>query len=682
MGASKSTLSASTKKHLLNVLHKINNIAVPDVHAQPFRQTINMGFQKVSTVESKSEMQHFVRSLLDDVQAFEYMLEHDWFETDIIRIGAEQEMCLVHNKTLKPATINMEVLAKLGDDKPWCVTELAKFNLETNLSPREFTGTCLSDMEAENLHYLSLIQKVLDEFDASIVLCGILPTLRKHDLEMHNLTPKDRYYALMAAIQKHLLGTSFELRVEGVDELLVKHDSPLLEACNTSFQVHLQVTPKEFVKLYNISQVLAAPVIAISANSPLVFGRRLWHETRIALFQQSLDTRTTHDHMRERLPRVNFGSGWLRGDITEIYKEDISRFRVLLAGSIDEDSLQMVKDGITPKLRALQIHNSTVYRWNRPCYGISPNGKPHLRIENRVMPAGPTSVDEVANAALWLGCMVAMGDQHEDITKQIDFVDARDNFLKAAKFGIDTTFSWLQDKKVPVTELIIKELVPMAREGLKQRKVAPADISKYMDIIEARAREHKTGARWALRTFTALKKEVTNDEAVTAVTAAILKNQKENKPVHTWEEANLSDLGNWQPSKMKVEEFMSTDLFTVQKEDLIELVAEIMDWRKIRYMPVENSKGELIGLISSRMLLRHFVHQNDLLEENKLAVKDIMIEKPVTVTPETTILEAMHKMQEQRIGCLPVVKGKELVGVITEMDFLRITARLLERLEK
>jgi CBS domain-containing protein len=628
-------------------------------------------------------MLHFVRSLLDDVQAFEYMLENDWFESDITRIGAEQEMCLVHNKTFKPACINMDVLAKLGDDKPWCVTELAKFNLEINLSPREFVGDCLSQMEDENLKYLAAIQKVLNGFDASIILCGILPTLRKHDLEMQNLTPKDRYYALMAAIQKHLLGTSFELRVEGVDELLVKHDSPLLEACNTSFQVHLQVAPKEFVKMYNIAQVLAGPVIAIAANSPLVFGRRLWHETRIALFQQSLDTRTTHDHMRERLPRVNFGSGWLRGDITEIYKEDISRFRVLLAGAIEEDSLRMVHEGKTPKLRALQIHNSTVYRWNRPCYGISPNGKPHLRIENRVMPAGPTTVDEVANAAFWLGCMVAMGNKYEDITKHIDFVDARDNFLKSAKFGIDTTFTWMKDKKVPVTELILKELLPIAKEGLKMRKVKTADISKYLGIIEARAKEHKTGARWALRTFTALKKEVTNDEAVTAVTAAIVKNQKENKPVHTWKEATPSDLENWHPAKIKVEEFMSTDLFTVQKDDLIELVAEIMDWRRIRYMPVENNKGELIGLISSRMLLRHFARCGKMNKPGgSTLVSDIMIEKPITVTPETSIMDAMQKMQQHRIGCLPVVKGKELVGIITEMDFLRITSRLMERLEK
>lgn len=626
-------------------------------------------------------MLHFVRHLLDDVQAFEYMLEHDWFETNITRIGAEQEMCLVHNKTFKPATINMEVLEKLGD-KPWCVTELAKFNLETNLSPREFTGDCLSQLEAENIRYLKEIQAVLDDFDASIILCGILPTLRKHDLEMHNLTPKDRYYALMAAIQKHLLGTSFELRVEGVDELLVKHDSPLLEACNTSFQVHLQVSPKDFVRMYNIAQTLAGPVTAIAANSPLVFGRRLWHETRIALFQQSLDTRTTSDHMRERLPRVNFGSDWLRGDITEIYKEDISRFRVLLAGNIEEHSIQMVQDGKTPKLRALQIHNSTVYRWNRPCYGISPNGKPHLRIENRVMPSGPTSVDEVANAAFWLGCMVAMGQQHDDITKHIDFVDTRDNFLKAAKFGIDTTFSWLKDKKVPVTELIIKELIPMAREGLKQRKVKQADISKYLDIIEARAKDHKTGARWMLRAFTAMKKEVTNDEAVTAVTAAIVKNQKDNKPVHTWLEPTTADLEDWRPSKIKVEEFMSTDLFTVQKDDLIELVAEIMNWRRIRYMPVENNKGELVGLISSRMLLRHFARHNELTENLASTVKDIMVEKPITVTPETTIMEAMNKMRDLKIGCLPVVKGKELVGIITEMDFLRITSRLMERLEK
>lgn len=638
-----------------------------------------MGFQKVTTLDNQPEMLDFVRHLLDDVQAFEYMLENDWFESDITRIGAEQEMCLVHNKTYKPATINLDVLAKLTD-APWCVTELAKFNLETNLSPREFTAFCLSQMEAENADYLAKIQKVLDEFDASVVLCGILPTLRKHDLDMKNLTPVDRYYALMAAIQKHLLGTAFELRVEGVDELLVKHDSPLLEACNTSFQVHLQVAPKEFVKMYNIAQTLAGPMVSISANSPLVFGRRLWAETRIALFQQSLDTRTTSDHMRERLPRVNFGSGWLRGDITEIYKEDISRFRVLLAGKIEEESMQLVSENKVPKLRALQIHNSTVYRWNRPCYGISPNGKPHLRIENRVIPAGPTVVDATANAAFWLGAMIGMSLHHNDITKHLEFDDVRDNFIKAAKFGIDSTFNWLGDKKIHAPELILKELLPLAKEGLKHRKVNSADISKYLGIIEARAKAHKTGARWALRSFTALKNEVTNDEAVSCITAAMIENQKQNLPVHTWKETTIADLGDWHPSKLKVEEFMVTDLFTVQRDDLIELVAEIMNWRRIRYMPVENAKGELVGLVSSRILLRHFARASKMKDAALTTVKDLMIEKPITVNPDTAITEAMKIMQDNKIGCLPVVKGKELVGVITEMDFLRITSRLMERI--
>ena len=236
-------------------------------------------------------------------------------------------------------------------------------------------------------------------------------------------------------------------------------------------------------------------------------------------------------------------------------------------------------------------------------------------------------------------------------------MDVRDNFLKTAKFGIDTTFSWLNDKKIPVTELFLKELLPLAREGLKHRKVKSADINKYMDIIEARAREHKTGARWALRSFSALREEVTNDEALTCITAAIIKNQKENKPVHTWTEPTAADLEIWQPAKLKVEEFMSTDLFTVQKDDLVELVAEIMDWRKIRYMPVENNKGDLVGLITSRKLLRHFARLENKEDLSVTTVKDIMVDKPITASPDTTILDAMRKMRQNRIGCLPAAKG-------------------------
>ncbi|HRD82184.1 MAG: CBS domain-containing protein [Saprospiraceae bacterium] len=640
-----------------------------------------MGEQKVSVAQEGTGMQSFVRSLLRDVQALEYMLENDWFEKDIIRIGAEQEMCLVDAGTYKPACINMEVLEKLSQ-YPWVVTELAKFNLEVNLSPREFTGKCLREMDHENREYLNIIRRQLKHWNAEVCLTGILPTLRKPDLDLSNLTPKPRYFALMEALNSQMLGSAFELRLSGIDELLVKHDSPLLEACNTSFQVHLQVSPDLFVPMYNMAQALAAPVMAISANSPIVFGKRLWHESRIALFQQALDVRTTHDHMRERSPRVSFGTGWLEGSLLEIYKEDIARFRVLLAGDVDEDSIEAIQAGRTPKLRALQVHNSTVYRWNRPCYGISPNGQPHLRIENRVIPAGPTTTDAAANAAFWLGAMIGMGHEYKDIRNHVSWEDVRDNFMKAAQFGIDSHFNWFHDKKLSACDLVLHELLPMARKGLQMRGVIKQDIDKYLGIIEQRARDHMNGARWQLRTFTKLAKECTRDEAVTAMTAAIVHNQWKDIPVHQWTMPAFSDLPNYHPSKLRVEEFMETDLFTVQKDDLIELVTDLMDWRKIRYMPVEESKGQLCGLITSRLLLRHFARKNKLNSKEATMVKDIMIEAPITISPNATLLEAMNLMREKRIGCLPVVQNDELIGIITEMDFLRISTRLIEQLEK
>ncbi len=638
-----------------------------------------MGEQKVSLLTDQAQMHRFVRYLLDDVQALQYMIENDWFEKGITRIGAEQEMCLVDAKTFKPAPIAMEALDTMKS-YPWVETELARFNLETNMTPRELKGKCLSQMEQENLGNLKKLRAKLAKLDAKLILTGILPTLRKPHLGMHNLTPKKRYFALMEAINRQLIGNAYELRLTGIDELLVRHDSPLLEACNTSFQVHLQVAPEEFVQMYNIAQALAAPIMAIAANSPIVFGRRLWHESRIALFQQSLDTRTTHDHMRERYPRVSFGSDWLRKSVLNIHREDIARFRVLISGDIEESAIKMISENKVPKLRALQVHNSTVYRWNRPCFGVSPNGKPHLRIENRVLPSGPTVIDEIANAALWIGAMVAYGKQYKDISKHISFDDVRDNFGKAARFGIDSTFTWFKDKKISSCELIKKEILPMARKGLEDSKVNKSDISRYLDIIEERADQHMNGARWQLRAFTKLIKETNQDEAATVMTAAIIQNQEQELPVHKWKMPELSDLKEYRPSKITVEEFMMTDLFTVQKDDIIGLVAEMMDWRKIRYTPVEDTKGNLIGLVTSRLLLRHLI-QNPELKGKVTLVKDIMIKDPITIKPETTITEAMRIMRKNKIGCLPVVKGKELIGLITEMDFLRISGRLIERLE-
>jgi len=641
-----------------------------------------MGEKKFKKAKGELGKQQFVSNLLQDMQALEYMLHNQFFETGITRIGAEQEMCIIQKKSFKAAPIALEIIDLL-QDKPWLDTELAKFNLEINLDPRVFTGSALKDMEAETNEKLQIIKSELAHFQSDILLTGILPTLHKNDLESHNLTPRERYKLLVESLSAQLLGQAFELRIQGIDELLLRSHTPLLEAANTSFQVHLQVEPDNFVTYYNIAQALTAPVLGISANSPIVFGRRLWHESRIALFQQALDVRTTNEHMRERSPRVNFGSDWVHNSILDIYREDIARFRSLIYPETNENSIETVLTGNIPRLSALQVHNSTVYRWNRPCYGISDTGKPHLRIENRVLPAGPTVVDEIANAALWLGAVVGCAKEWGDIRKKMSWEDVRDNFEKAARFGMDSKFTWFKDKKITVTDLVQHELIPLAKEGLASQGINSGDIDFYMDIISQRAKLNLNGARWQLRAFTKLKKETSMDEAITVMTSAIYENQTLGKPVHTWELPELKDLLDYRPGNLRVEEFMQTDLFTVSKDDLIELVAKLMDWKKIRYMPVEDQKGNICGLITSRLLLRFYSQKGISIKEgNKQhTVEDIMISSPIVIEPGKSIIEALHIMREKKIGCLPVVTDGELIGIITEMDFLRISARLIERLE-
>ena len=640
-----------------------------------------MGDERVNVPSEQSRAQ-FTHHLLRDVQAMGHMLKHGWFETDTIRIGAEQEMCLVDKRTLKPTPKNMAVLKRLTDCS-WATTEIARFNLECNFTPRVFTGHALRDMEAENLAQLERVRAAAAPSKAEIVLTGVLPTLRKFDLALKNLTPKPRYLALIEAIRALKRGGSqFEVNLHGIDELHVTHDSPLMEACNTSYQVHLQVTPETFVPLYNIAQTIAAPVMAIAANSPLVFGKRLWHESRIALFQQALDVRSTNDHLRQPEPRVSFGTQWL-DDIMDIYKEDIARFRVLLGADVDEDSLELVQQRKVPKLRALQVHNGSVYRWNRPCYGISDTGMPHLRIENRVMPAGPTVLDQTANAAFWLGTMIGMGNKYRDIREHITFPDVKDNFAKAAKFGIDTQLTWFGNQKISCTDLILNELLPVAEEGLRSRGIDAGDIERYLGVIRARAEAHQNGARWLLKSFTQLRQEVNQDEALTILTSHMVKCQLAEHPVHLWKTPRVQDLKNYRPGGLRVDEFMETDLFTVHENDLLELVADLMDWRKLRYVPVEDNQGHLCGLITTRKLLRYYIHRGRL--DNPLAdlrtVGDLMVKNPTTVDPQTKIRDAMHLMRDRKLGCLPVVKDNELVGIITEMDFLRVAGRLIERMK-
>jgi len=639
-----------------------------------------MGTQKVSRLEDRAQKQHFIRSLLNDIRSLEYMLNNDWIEKGITRFGAELEMVLVDNSTLKPKNIAVDVLKDMKRYK-WLETELAQFNLEINLTPREMKGTQFSKMEKEIKDRLKILDKGLSKYDASYILTGILPTIQKFHLNHENLTPRKRYFALLDAIKDLNLGKDFELKIIGIDELFVKHDSPLLEAANTSFQIHLQCDADEYVKMYNIAQTLAGASIALAANSPLVFGKRLWHESRIAMFEQALDTRSTHEHMREQSTRVSFGKEWLNNSILDIYREDISRFKVLLSSVAESNSWTEIQKGQVPKLDALLTHNSTVYRWNRPQFGISDNGIPHLRIENRVMPAGPTVIDQVSNAVFWLGAMKGMADQYGDIRKHIEFSALRDNFGRAARLGIESDCTWVKGKKMHVADLLKKELIPLAIHGLKLCKISSRDIDKYMGVIKERVKKKTNGACWLLDSYSnLLKNKVSKDETLTVLTQSIMKNQKTNKPISRWKKANLSDLKEYRPLELKVSEFMETDLFTCEKEDLIELVSELMDWRKIRYLPVEDAEGNLQGLVTLRIVSRYLLKGITNPEDKAVSVEDIMIKKPVTTAPETSIIDAMKLMRKNNIGALPVVKNKVLVGVITETDFLDITSSLLERM--
>ncbi|MCH2450246.1 MAG: CBS domain-containing protein [Gracilimonas sp.] len=637
-----------------------------------------MGEERVKLADDNEQVQTFMKHVLRDMRALKTMLDEDWFETDILRIGAEQELCMVdpHGKVFPKS---MEVLEALGEGN--YTTEFARFNLEINMDPLEFTGSSLSQME-HNLHNeVENVRKIVHEMGGDILLTGILPTIRKMDLDIKNLTPLQRYEALCEAINK-LRGKEYELRIQGMDELLMKFDSPLLEACNTGFQVHLQVKPSEFVSRYNIAQAVTAPVLACAVNSPVLFGKRLWAETRVALFHQSVDTRQVGEHLRDSSPRVTFGNHWLENSILDIYKEDISRYRVMLSAEVEEEVEQLMKEGKAPELMALRVHNSSVYRWNRPCYGVG-NGKPHLRIENRVFPSGPTVVDEVANAAFWLGLLNGFEDEYQDITKEMDFDNARMNFFAASKLGLDTKFIWTKDRKMTAVDLIKDELLPIAKHGLQKANIDSSDIDTYLGVIEERVNTAQTGSYWVVKSYGNLIKKGNREQTLSAITNAMIRNQKKGEPVHKWGQAKIEDMDHWKPSKLMVEEFMTTDLFTVRKDDILEFVANLLDWRSIRYIPVEDDQKHLLGLITMRKVLREYTKVVNEDEEASVTqtVNDIMEQNPITIHPEASIMEAMEIMQDQKIGCLPVVKNSRLVGVITEDNFMNITRRLLQVLD-
>ena len=636
-----------------------------------------MGEHNVEQQFDEKKSQAFMKALLEDLRALEHMIATGRFESGVSRIGAEQEMFLV-DRNMRPAPISLEVLDQARDSR--LTTEIARFNLEANLTPLSLTGRCFQRMENELNELLSLVRKSAETFGADVLLSGILPTLQKSDLTLENLAPIPRYAQLNAGVIR-LRGGPFSIHIKGLDELQITHDNIMMESCNTSFQVHFQTSPAEFAPHYNIAQAITAPVLVAAVNSPLLFGHRLWQETRVALFQHSTDSRSRPQLARSQPTRVSFGDKWIKNSVVELFHDQISRFRPIMITQPDEDPFQLLARGETPLLSALRMHNGTVWRWNRACYGVA-DGIAHLRIENRALPSGPTVQDEMANTAFFVGLMVALPHEHGEIAKRLSFDDAKGNFFAAARHGLNAQLRWLDGKSLSATSLILNELLPLARAGLKEAKVDSNDIDKYLDVLEGRVRSGQTGAQWMLNSLASLKGHKGHepgDMGTRILTSTILARQKEDKPVHEWKLAEAGEFDDWSQSYQTVGQFMSTDLFTVRPDDLVDLAASVMDWRHIRHVPVEDEDGRLVGLVTHRGLLRLLRRGSNAPEGSSMTVREIMKANPTSVSSTTPTLEAIEIMRGSKIGCLPVVDDNQLVGIVTSYDFLTATANLFKQ---
>jgi CBS domain-containing protein len=630
-----------------------------------------MGEHNVQQELDEQKEQLFMKALLDDLRALDYMLDNDLIESGVRRIGAEQEMFLV-DENLRPAPVSVEVLQHAED--PRLTTEIARFNLEANLTPLGLSGNCFSQMESELDEVVTRARNSANHFGADVLLAGILPTLRKSDLTLDNLTPSPRYQQLNDSVIK-LRGGPFSIHIKGIDEINLMHDNIMMESCNTSFQIHFQVNPKEFASLYNLAQAVTAPVLAAAVNSPLLFGHRLWQETRLALFQHSTDARSATQQNRSHPTRVSFGDQWLDRSVLELFQEQVARFRMIMINEPSENPLALLASGEIPQLTALRMHNGTIWPWNRACYGVA-NGVAHLRIENRALPSGPTILDEIANTAFFAGLMLSLPDEYGEVSKVMAFDNAKANFFAAARHGLNAQFNWVDEKTHAASTLILDHLLPLAYEGLKQANVNPADADTYLRVIEERVRSGQTGSQWMMKSLNALSDrpcEVRNR----FLAREMLARQKSGEPVHRWPVLEASESDDWSKGYQTVGQFMATDLFTVRPDDLVDLAASVMTWRHIRHVPVEDNEGRLVGLVSHRALLK-LLSQGVLGNEAPLTVREIMTPEPLTVSSTTPTLEALEIMRRNRVGCLPVLDDGRLVGIVTSYDFLDASARLFK----
>src|ERR1700733_6935923 len=481
---------------------------------------------KISGEDRRNYRDKVWRSL----DVFARMLHERLFEANPSLVGQEIELNLVDERGM-PSMRSADVLDAIAD--PAWATEVGQFNLEINVPPRRLDGDALADLEREIRADLNAGDTTAHGSGSRLVMIGILPTLGKDDVNEDTMSANTRYRVLNEQIFA-ARGEDMGISIEGAEQLLTHTDSITPEAACTSVQLHIQVSPDAFANYWNAAQAVAGVQVALAANSPFLFGRQLWHETRITLFEQATDTRPTALKEQDVRPRVWFGERWITS-VFDLFEENIRYFPALLPICEDEDPLEVLDGGGCPQLAEMSLHNGTIYRGNRPVYAVV-DGQPHLRVENRVLPAGPSVADVMANAAFYYGLVRALADEQRPVWTQMTFATAAENLHEAARHGLDARLYWPGLGEAPGAELVLRRLLPLAREGLRRWGVDPGSAERLLGIIEQRCLTSRNGATWQIAATRAISEQTgaNRAEALRQMTQRYTELMHGNEPVHTW----------------------------------------------------------------------------------------------------------------------------------------------------
>jgi hypothetical protein len=478
---------------------------------------------------TREDRQRFREKIRRSLDALTQMLREAQFDFERPLTGLEIELNIV-DEAGEPANVNAKVLELIAD--PSWQTELGQFNIEINVAPRAINGRGLAEFEDEIRASLNRADERARQGDARLVLIGLLPTLMPRHVRPEAMSTNPRYALLNDQIFA-ARGEDLHLTISGVEQLSTYADSITPEAACTSVQFHLQVSPEEFAQYWNAAQTIAGVQVALGANSPFLFGLELWRETRIPLFEQATDPRPLELKEQGVRPRVWFGERWITS-VFDLFEENARYFPALLPICEDEEPLDVLAQGGVPRLGELSLHNGTVYRWNRPIYAVV-DGKPHLRVENRTLPAGPTVAEVLANAAFYYGLVRVLAEDERPVWTQMSFSAAEENFHSAARYGIEAMVYWPGVGPVHATELVLRRLLPLAYEGLDRWGVAPDVRDRLLSIIERRCVTETNGATWQAATVHELEaKGMDRSQALHELLQRYSVHMHSNEPVHSW----------------------------------------------------------------------------------------------------------------------------------------------------